>query len=311
MAGAINWQLENSAGAKASLPGARAEAVDVYELRLITANPEPTMPALLADEGVFPIHDVATVQSVGEDYAALAGKGIYTGPYAIASHSAAEIVLERFDGYWRGKPALPGVIITRVPDVQARILAVQNGEADIALYPPTEVKRTLAGSDNAFFRTPQQGLSDLRLMFNLDTPPFDERAVRLAFIKGIDYIALGNEVMDGVYTPATGFFPPVVPYLVNNLTTDLTGAQRLLDEAGWLPRGDGIREKDGQPLRIVMAIYPQQPDLVPVSIALQAQLRELGFDIQIQSVDDINEAMRNDLIPWNAGLVFLGHSASA
>jgi ABC-type transport system substrate-binding protein len=51
---------------------------------------------------------------------------------------------------------------------------------------------------------------------------------------------------------------------------------------------DGIQEKAGQKLKFLLIIYPQPPDLVPASNAIQSQLKQIGFQVEIQSVDDID-----------------------
>ena len=42
-----------------------------------------------------------------------------------------------------------------------------------------------------------------------------------------------------------------------------------------------------------MLVYPQQPDFATLATAIQAQLREAGFRIQVRQVEDINAAMRD------------------
>jgi peptide/nickel transport system substrate-binding protein len=203
-------------------------------------------------------------------------------------------------------PPLPGVTVGFVSDPQARILAVQNGEADIAIYVPSEAKRIVAGRDDAFFVTAPSTREGVRCVLNLETAPFDDAAVRRAFGLGIDYQSIANEVLDGVYAVATGYYPPGFPWLVENQVTDPAMANQLLDEAGWIVGDDGIRVKDGQPLKVTLLIYPQQPDLEPMSTAMQAQLGEIGFDVEIQSMDSLSDVMKEDLVPWNAGLIFSG-----
>ncbi|NOZ71816.1 MAG: ABC transporter substrate-binding protein [Chloroflexi bacterium] len=306
LAALMNRQLELSPSAQANLPGASVKVTGDYELVLTTQTPTPTLPNILASESVFPVYDVKAVEAVGEDYEKLAGAGFYTGPYQVVELDDQSLVLERYEGYWQGEPPLPGVTVKFVPDAQARILAVQNGEADIAIYVPSEAKRIVAGRSDAFFVTAPNTREGVRLVLNLKTSPFDDVAVRRAFGLGIDYASIANEVLDGVYAVATGYYPPGFPWLVENQKTDPALANQLLDEAGWLVGDDGIRVKDGQPLKIILLIYPQQPDLEPISTAMQSQLREIGFDVEIQSVDGISDTMKKDLTPWNAGLAFSG-----
>src|SRR5690606_20316053 len=81
---AFPHQLGHSAGARGSFPDdARFTVTGEYELTFETDAPFPALPALLADETVFLIYDVAAVDAAGSDDGALAAAGIYTGPYRV------------------------------------------------------------------------------------------------------------------------------------------------------------------------------------------------------------------------------------
>lgn len=305
-AAVLRRQIARSPSVQAELPGSTAEVTGEREVTLTTSRPTPAVPALLATEDIFPIYDVAAIEAVGDDFGALAGSGFYTGPYAVRALSERELLLERHAGYWGGPPPLEGVSVRIVPDAQARILAVQNGEADLALYPPTEVGRTLEGRDDAFFVAGETSRGGPRAFLNLQVAPLDDRRVRQAVLLGIDHRELAEDVMDGAYLQATGLYPPSFPWAVANQTTDRARAASLLDEAGWRMGEEGFREKDGERLRIVLLIYPQQPDLVPLTTAVQAQLADLGFEIEIRQVEDNNAAMQDPSTEWNVGLSFTG-----
>lgn len=301
----MRHQLAKSSSAQSVLEGARVRKSAADEITLQTRAPDAAVPDYLSDEGVFAIYDVAAVEAAGKDVASLAGEGIYTGPYAVKSLDAQQMVLERYDGYWQGRPPLPGVTVRFVVDAQARILAVRNGEADLALYPPTEAKKTLEGSDQAFYRTPPKDQANITMPFNLRRAPFDDVRVRRAFLLGIDYDAIANEVLDGAYDVATGMYPSWATFAVKNLKTDPAAAARLLDEAGWKPGGDGIRVKDGRPLRVRYLTYPQQPDTRAVAIAIQSELKAVGFDVLVRQVEDVTAAFKEPG-GWETGGTFDG-----
>lgn len=307
---AMNHQLAHSASAKATLPGANVTATGEREVMLTTAQPDAAVPNALADELVFPIYDVEAVEAARNDPTQLIGSGCFTGPYKVIALDEREMRMERFDGYWHGQPPLTEVSLRFVSDAQARILAVQNDEADIALYPPSEAQRMLAGRTDAFFKTSAQSFGGPRLSLNVRQPPFDELAVRRAFSLGVNYQSLATEMLEGISDVATGFYPPVWSWAVQNQKTDANEARRLLAEAGWVSNSNEVRAKNNVPLEITLLIYPQQPDFAPLATAMQAQLRELGFRVQIRQVEDINAAMRNDT-NWHAafhspGLVTTG-----
>jgi peptide/nickel transport system substrate-binding protein len=310
MAAAMNRQLEQCASAKATLPGAKVSTSGERELTLTTAEPDATTPNALADELVFPIYDVDAVEAAGKDASRLVGSGCFTGPYKVVRLDEREMRLARHDQYWQGLPPLTSVSLRFVADGQARILAAQNDEVDIALYPPSEARRILADRSDAFLKTSSQSHGGPRIFLNLRKTPFDELAVRRAFSLGINYQSLATDIMEGLGDVATGFYPLVWPWAAQNQKTNLNEARRLLEEAGWRVGGDGVRIKTGQPLEVTLLVYPQQPDFATLATAIQAQLREAGFRIQIRQVEDINAAMRDSNI-WHAafhspGLVTTG-----
>jgi peptide/nickel transport system substrate-binding protein len=306
LAAMMSRQLELSPRVQSDLPGATVKVTGKFEVVLTTQEPTPTVPNILASESVFPVYDVEVVEAVGEEYEKLAGSGLYTGPYQVVSLDDQALVLKRYGGYWQGMPPLPSVTVGFVSDPQARVLAVQNGEADMALYVPSEFERILEGRDDAFLVTARRSRQGARLILNLKKPPFDDRLVRRAFQLGIDYEAIGNDVLGSGCDVARSFFPPGFPWVIENQITDPELANKLLDEAGWVKGDDGIRVKDGQRLQVTLLISPRQPDLEPISIAMQAQLKEIGFDVEIQSVDSHTDAMKENLVPWNAALNFAG-----
>ena len=50
-------------------------------------------------------------------------------------------------------------------------------------------------------------------------------------------------------------------------------------------KGDGIVEKDGQPLELTLQTYPQQPLLPPMMEVVQAMLRDIGIGSKIEIVE--------------------------
>jgi peptide/nickel transport system substrate-binding protein len=62
-------------------------------------------------------------------------------------------------------------------------------------------------------------------------------------------------------------------------------AKSLLEEAGWT--GDGIRQKDGQPLSFTVTIYPNYaaPD---IAAGMQQFLQQVGIDMKINQLEEAN-----------------------
>lgn len=266
-----------------------------------TGAPTPNLPNLLADEGVLPVFDVAALAAADRsDNAAVAAAGIYTGPFTVESLTSDRLTLKRNETYRDGPPALTGVAVSFVEDGQARVLAVRSGEADLAFYPPSEALRNLG--DDVEVRTATANPSPLRGFVNTHGPLGDVN-VRRALALAIDYRALAEDAMDGLYSTPVGMFPTSVPYARTDLRTDAAEAARLLDAAGWAAVRDGIRAKDGKPLTITVMSYGSQPDTAVIATALQAQLAGAGFAVEVRDVPANYEAMA-DPAGWDVGLSF-------
>lgn len=302
---AMNRQIEKSPETKAVIGDASAKVSNENEIILTTKQPNPNVPAALADEGVFPIYDVETVEAAGEDSLKLIGKGVYTGIYKISGLNDREMTLERNENYYRGTPPFERVSILFVSDPQARILAVQSDEADIALYPQTQNKRMLENRTDAFFNLSEKTSGGPSLFFNLRNSPFDDVNVRKAVSFGLNYESLAKETMDGIYQPANGFYAPNLAWAKQNQKTDIEQAKNLLEESGWKTGADGFREKNGQKLTAELLIYPQQADFPALAVAIQAQLRNLGYDVKIRQVDDINAELKTSK-SWNFYIISSG-----
>jgi peptide/nickel transport system substrate-binding protein len=119
-------------------------------------------------------------------------------------------------------------------------------------------------------------------------PFFTEKRVRQAFAHATNRAAIAALYGRGG-RPTTNLL--VQPeYLVSTATAtmypyDLAKASQLLDEAGWIDTdGDGIRDKDGVPMRVVFltSITPTRQGAQEI---VKADLGSIGVDVELKSVD--------------------------
>lgn len=302
----IAYFRDRSSGTLAVLPaGATFTQTGPLEITVQTGVPVPELPNILAHESRLMIIDVETVLAAGDDWARLIGAGIHTGPYRLVELDDQRMVAERYDGYWQGQPAMEGVELRFVSDVSARILAVQNGEVDIALYPPISAAPVFAATPNLNLALGAPSTGGFMGMMNVSDGPFEDIAVRKAVMEAINYEEMANAVFHGAKIPATGLYNPRFAWAVENYSFDVGAANAQLDAAGWVRDGD-TRTRNGETLDLTLMIYPQQPDLVPLSNAVQAYLAEIGIASNIISVDSIRESTLNDLVEWDLAMVATG-----
>jgi peptide/nickel transport system substrate-binding protein len=215
------------------------------------------------------------------------------------------MIAERFDGYWQGTPAMEGVELRFVSDVNARILAVQNGEVDIALYPPIAAAPVFEVTPNVNLALGAPSTGGFLSVMDVTNGVFEEVALRKAVMLAVNYEELATRVFHGAKIPATGLYNPRFPWALENYRHDAAEAAAILDAAGWVRDGD-TRRRGGETLSVTLMIYPQQPDLVPLATAMQSYLRAVGIASEIVSVDSIREAALNDLVDWDLALVATG-----
>ncbi|HMH54658.1 MAG TPA: ABC transporter substrate-binding protein, partial [Gemmatimonadales bacterium] len=120
----------------------RVEVVDPTTVRFHTKVPDPAMPARMTL-----MYQLAPkyVAQVGDVQANL--KPVGTGPFKFVEWSKNErIVVEANDEHWTGKPAVRRATWRPIPELGARIAALQTGQADLIVNVPPDQLPTLAGT---------------------------------------------------------------------------------------------------------------------------------------------------------------------
>ena len=223
---------------------------------------------------------------------------IGTGPFKVAEYSrGSSLVLEKNEDYnWAPETAghdgpayLDEVNIQFVPEPQARIGALNSGQADaVDQVPPLNINE-VESAGNSILTQDNTG-TPYYLALNPNTAPFDNRDVRLAFRSAIDIDSILDGVYDGVYDKAWSTTLPGTPpegsfdeSLVNSWSYDPDEAARLLDKAGYTSRdSEGYRVKDGKRLRIewyVDSLYVQTDQRQQLGEAIAASLKDAGFEV--------------------------------
>lgn len=251
-----------------------------YELTVKTPKPLGLLPAFLAD-ATFAIKKALP----GDQF-------LYTGPYRVTQFTAREsMTLEAFDGYRGGPPWIKTLQFRQVPDTNARSLAVQSGDVELAqALLPSDVDRLKAAGLQVFVAP---WARQHMIVLNVKAAPFDDPAVRRAFALAIDREAMVKGIMEGAATPAYAFAPDAVGHqdLMPIQKFDAAEARRVLDAAGWKPGPDGIREKNGQRLAFKINTYAGRAELEQAAVVAVDMLKAVGMDAAIEKVPDIEKTI--------------------
>ena len=286
---------------------ASSEVIDDYTIEVNFSEPYGAFLPQLAQVWVS-MQSPAAKEEWGEEYQFhLTG----TGPFMLEEYVPADhVTLVRNPDYNWGPPIfhegpafLDSIESRPIPENATRVAALESGELNmIDGVPPQDLARLEANEDLQIIRASAGGMPWI-MQVNATKPPTDELAVRQALWYGTDQAQIVDNLFSGTMEPA--YWPSEKGMLGYDpdrgavSTTDTDQAQQILEEAGWVDAdGDGIREKDGQKLEVVLLI-PADFGMEEFSTMLQSQYRDIGIDMSIQTlafpaaVEQWNNAMHN------------------
>jgi oligopeptide transport system substrate-binding protein len=205
-----------------------------------------------------------------------------TGPFKLKEHTAEQIVLQRNDYYYRGKPKLAEV--TFLLSSGSAMSMYENGELDIVYVGPADVERVRDPANALHAELTMVPQLDVQYIgFDVTQPPFDDVQVRQAFVLAIDREKITNVVWKGMRAPAQGIVPPGLPDYKREgslLHFDPQGARQLIAESKY---------KDVANLPpITLSIGGSGTEMPPTIEAIVAMLREnLGVEVAVEESGDI------------------------
>ncbi len=233
---------------------------------------------------------------------------IGTGPFVVTDFKPNDVIQMAANENYReeGKPAFAKVTFKGGGDAAAAGRAVmETGEFDYAwnmqLAPDVLAKMAEGGKG-----TPISAFGTLveRIEMNMTDPspdlPEGERAtakhahpilsderVRRALSMAIDRPLLVEIGYGQAGRPTCNLVPAPQAYASDNtgcLTQDMAGAKKLLDEAGWVPGADGVREKDGKKLSLT---YQTSTNAVrqDFQALIKQWWQELGVNTELRNID--------------------------
>ena len=278
------------ARAYGDLAGATKVADDVVEYQLNSPNPSMifTMsnffsamfsPASFTEEGNF--------------------KGIpsTTGRFKLADWERDQfMLLERNDDYWDTKPLVQQIRLRVIPDSGARVSAILAGEVDgvveLGALSPAEAK-SLEGREGITVGGDPVSISQY-LFFGSDRPPFDNVDLRRAVSMAIDREAIVEKLALGYGVPGKSLLSAFVPRWLSpkgEPVYDPEEARRLARSVLGDERASATliyRTGGGQALP-----YKSIAEL------LQAELSQLGIDLELVPLESAAARERRDTTDWN------------
>ncbi len=207
------------------------EKVDDLTFRIKTTEPAAIFPDLLT---TFEIVPPSVYKDESPDTIAANGKKpIGSGPYTFTEWVKDDhITLDANPDYWQGAPKIKQVIFRPVPELSARTVALQNGEANIIVNVTPDLVDQIDKSDKGRVSKVTGG----RIIFvgiRCDKPPFTDKRVRQALNYSVDFDSISKALLAGNgERAATIVNPPHQNKALKPYPYDPEKAKALLKEAG-------------------------------------------------------------------------------
>ncbi|SDV50795.1 ABC transporter substrate-binding protein [Chitinasiproducens palmae] len=219
-------------------------------------------------------------EAAGKDWNKYMSQAVGTGPWMLRTFKPQErAVMVRNPNYWdpARMPKSAQLVLMPIPDANTRVAALQSGQVDFIEAPaPDAVPALKAGG----FQVVTNQYPHNWMWFLSQTPnsPWRDLRIRKAANLGIDRAGL-KQLLGGLMLEGAGVVPPGHPWYGHptfKLIHDREAARKLMAEAGYTP---------AKPLRTKVAISSSgsgQMQPVPMNEFIQQNLREVGFDIQLE-----------------------------
>ena len=264
------------------------EAPDDYTVVFTLPEPNATFLAHLASPWVLQIVPQHLLEGENQDTTDFGLNPIGSGPFKFVEKVDGDhMTYARNEEYFGGAPMLEEVIIRPIVDMQARIAAFQAGEIDIdnreedlistAQFAETE------GSTAYILQTPYTQ----QFTMNAEDPLFSDANVRRAIAYALDRPAMVRSVIGDENLAAHSVIGPGHWAYNDALETypyNVDMANQMLDEAGWVREGDGVRTKDG--VEFSFTNYAWRDFERGYAPLIQQYLAEVGIQMNIEQVPD-------------------------
>jgi peptide/nickel transport system substrate-binding protein len=265
---------------------ASIEAPDAATVQIKFKRRQPSVLGILTNYQGGNIVCKKAMEKLGDDFRT---KAVGTGPFAVESYTPNQsVTLVANKSYFRGAPKIDRIVYRYIPSDATRDLAYSSGEIDL-LYgrqDQTWAERMKSLPHTVVDVFGPGELSDINL--NITKKPLDDLRVRQAIAYGVNRADLVK--FKGALTAreAVSIIPhdylgtdehaPLYPY-------DLAKAKQLLTDAGY-PNGVTIT-----------VIQTSLPTMLNTMQIVQAQLKKVGIDWQLEVVDHptFHAQIRKDL----------------
>ena len=288
------WMAPSTRSINKVVLGPLPEVVAIGDKTVEFRLKEPNAEFLLAlTQPYAGIIDAAEAERMGEQFGVSGMNG--SGPYCWDQWKPREEVsLKRNPHYHAGSAVyktkgpvqVERVLFKIMPEDNARTAAMLTGQSDASYYVPWSALASIR-KNPSFAVVRPRNFGFIAFVGIKTHRPLMELPVRQAMNYAIDRAAMVDQLYSGeadaapfvVLPTFEGYNKAIEPKLPRY---DLAVARKILDDAGWKPGPDGIRQRNGVRLAPVMIGYNTWRERLE---AVQGMLREVGIDVVLQLTD--------------------------
>lgn len=272
------------------------ELVDELTAKLHLSAPDNALLESLS----MPWTAIQSPQALERDQTTNCEAPVGTGPFQVTEWKHQESVnLTRYEDYvlpvadpdrTTDAAYLDGITWRFIPEAATRYAALQSGEVHVIDNAQPDTIASAEGTGLGHLDAPRPGAAN-RIELNSSKAPFDDPAVREAFIRSLDVNAGIDSLFFATAPRSYSLLSSVEPLGISDeslFSPDSAKAAQLLDAAGWSERdSEGYRVKDGQRLSLNFPVSTNQS--VPAEQSLfeqiQASAKQAGFEVKLQLLD--------------------------
>jgi peptide/nickel transport system substrate-binding protein len=265
-------------------PYQATQVVGAYEVKVLFTKPNLAFRNEMS-QATFGMSSPTALKKYGSDYG---NHPVGTGPFTFKSFQNGEQVsVTRNSAYkWgptplgAGPAKIGGITFRILPDSAAQRNALTTNEVQVAGNLTPQDVQTAVGSGMTKTTASSEGMP-YGYLINVAKSPTDELAVRQAIQYAVDRKSILNSLFEGQFDPADSVLTATTPgYVAGSYGYDVSKANQLLDQAGWVKSSNGVRRKNGRELHLTL-INITAFGFDNISTLLQAQLKKVGMTVSI------------------------------
>ena len=280
----------------------RSEVIDPLTVKFYFKKPSPGFLQGTATIG----SGLVSLSTLARSFEALgdARHIIGSGPFTVKDEKPGRelTLVARKDYQWgpknlaqQGPANLDGITYIVTPEDGVRIGALLAGQAGFIRQVQAYDEKQATDQGFNIYAAPTRGVND-SLSFRPDNPLVADLRVRQALLHATN----AKQVVETLFSPNYPQASSVIARtaagyvdLSDKLAFDQQKAKQLLDEAGWIPGADGIRQKAGQ--RLALTVYESlpQPQNKEVLQLVAQQWRQVGVALSVKAGDAGSRVLDN------------------